>query len=356
MKNVVEGELKILIEKFLDHKNDSSLKPLLDVCDELLECYYQCTTVVIFSAPVNHQEISKIRPDGWLRLIHGRKKLSNLRGIEDAVRKNWENKELSPKVETCALAQNQFVYLPLGSFDDQFLFALGKLPKEIKWEASTIDNYIVAFCQKSLSEVSRWREVSRYESLIYIDDVTLLFNQRKLVKDIDQAMNNYKQTQEPFAVLFIDIDHFKLVNDNHGHLIGTQLLADVAGVLRNLLRETDLCYRYGGDEFVVLVPDTDPDNARLIGERILKAITSKPFEIDESNLFTHLSEGVEKEALKKKEKLVFDLSVSVGVATCPGDAQGATEILALADRMMYEAKKSGRGQVCFAGEMFGKEA
>jgi diguanylate cyclase (GGDEF)-like protein len=356
MKNRKERSLNYLLDQFIDHRNDSSLKPLFDVCQNMLEKYYDCRAVFIFSAPKNHQLISNSRPNGWLRLLHGRNKLKEYRGLEAAVRKNWEKAELTMKFHGCELNQKYFIYMPLGLFDDQFIFALGSVNQHIDPHGDDIDDYIVSFCQKSLDEVSRWREVSRYESLVYIDDVTLLFNQRKLVKDIDQAMKNYQQTQEPFAVLFIDIDHFKLVNDNHGHLIGTQLLADVAAVLRNLLRETDLCYRYGGDEFVVLVPDANSENARLIGERILSAITSKSFEIDQTVLFTHQRDKADADASSDKKKLSFNLSVSVGVATCPGDAQGATEILAIADQMMYEAKKSGRGQVCFAGEMFGKGA
>lgn len=356
MNNQTKSALNHLLDKFLSYHNDSSLKPLFSICEEFFHDQYHCGSVVIFSAPKDHQEIAKIRPSGWLRLIHGRKKLKELRGIENAVRKNWEHQELALGVGVCTLNQNDYVYMPLGFFDDQFIFALGVMSEKKPWSESEIDGYITAFCQKCLNETSRWREVSRFESLIYIDDVTLLFNQRKLVKDIDLAMKNFQATNEPFAVLFIDIDHFKTVNDNHGHLVGTQLLADVAGVLRNLLRETDLCYRYGGDEFVVLVPDASPENARSIGERILSAITTKPFEIDEAKLFTHLDEGSEDKFKKLRKTLTFNLSVSVGVATCPGDAQGATEILAIADQMMYEAKKSGRGQVCFAGEMFGKGA
>ena len=170
--------------------------------------------------------------------------------------------------------------------------------------------------------------------LIHLDDVTGLFNQRKMLKDLDYCIDRYEQYGENFVVLFIDIDHFKDVNDGHGHLIGTKLLTELGTVLKSVLRESDWVYRYGGDEFVMIVPNSSAVEARIIGERLLKTIKGHEF--------------------LKRDNSVFKLSVSIGISTYPNDAKTRKEVLEMADQMMYKAKVSGRGRVCMAADFFRK--
>ena len=177
-------------------------------------------------------------------------------------------------------------------------------------------------------------EYSRLSALIHIDDITGLFNQRRLQKDLDLYVKRYTDFQEHFCVLFIDIDHFKNVNDGHGHIVGTRLLELMADVLRNTLREADLIYRYGGDEFVLIIPDSKSDTAKLVGERVLKAIKEFKFVINEN--------------------VSFYLSVSIGVAEFPQDADSKKAVLEMADKMMYHAKNGGRGMVCEAKSIINK--
>ena len=139
-------------------------------------------------------------------------------------------------------------------------------------------------------------------------------------------------------MFFIDVDHFKQVNDGHGHLVGTQLLTELAKLLKNDLRATDYVYRYGGDEYVAIVTDVDDEMASMVGKRVLNNIKNNVFLIDDM--------GEEKE---------FSLSVSIGIAGFPDDASSYKEILSLADRMMYEAKSGGRGNVCQAREYFSSD-
>lgn len=240
-------------------------------------------------------------------------------------------------------SQQDLFYLPLGVMDGQFIFALAPLDKKPPEE---VYQYLCEFMERSFKMIHKWQEVGKLESLVHIDDVTGLFNQRKLIRDVKLAVENYKHRKEQFVVLFIDVDHFKAVNDGHGHLVGTQVLADVAGILMGLMRDSDLCYRYGGDEFVMLIPDASSQNGKMIGERILRTIKNHVFEIDKA-LLTR-----EQRSLYKDGPLQFEISVSIGVAGFPADAKTEHEILAIADKMMYQAKQSGRGQVCFAGEIF----
>ena len=170
-------------------------------------------------------------------------------------------------------------------------------------------------------------------ALVHLDDVTGLFNQRKLNDDLDKWIGRYHSFGETFAVIFIDVDHFKNVNDGHGHLVGTQILAEIGTLLKEVLRKNDLLYRYGGDEFVLIIPYADKVTARKIGERILKKVKSKKF------VYPGSVKG-------------FNLTVSIGIALFPENGKSRQDILALADKMMYAAKSSGRGTVRMALEYF----
>ena len=186
------------------------------------------------------------------------------------------------------------------------------------------------FVGSTFEALDKWKNMRRMLSLAYIDDVSGLYNQRKLFEDINEIVRRAQLHHTEFAVFFIDIDYFKNVNDNHGHLAGTRILAQLGLSLKRGLRETDLAYRYGGDEFVIILTDTDLAYARAVGERLLNDIRRQEFLLDEGQT---------------------KISVSIGIATYPHDARDATEIIRLADRMMYEAKGRGRGQVCTAFEM-----
>lgn len=156
------------------------------------------------------------------------------------------------------------------------------------------------------------------------DEVTNLYNQRKLLSDLDQAIARFEENEIPFSLLFIDIDHFKQVNDNHGHLMGSHLLVQVGDVIKSTVRQIDSVYRYGGDEFVVLLPKATADDGMKIGQRILEVIKSSEFVFEDQ---------------------IRHLSVSIGVSDSNGRAKTREDVIKQADMMMYTAKKSGRGQV-----------
>lgn len=163
------------------------------------------------------------------------------------------------------------------------------------------------------------------EALASTDDVTGLYNQRKLSVDLERAVLFHEKQGKNFSIMFIDVDHFKAVNDNYGHVVGSKLLQDIGDVLSHVLRASDDIYRYGGDEFVVLMPLVNIQTVLEIATRVLINIKKTEFDIG------------------KEEP--YHLSVSIGIAEYPTDATSAIEIIRFADEMMYKSKKSGRGKV-----------
>jgi diguanylate cyclase (GGDEF)-like protein len=194
-----------------------------------------------------------------------------------------------------------------------------------------LSNYLANILKTTLTILieSKKREYIRMLSLT--DEVTGTFNQRKLVEDLDYHVGRFQHEQVGFSLLFIDIDYFKNVNDQFGHVVGSQLLIDMANVLRNQLRSTDLIYRYGGDEFIVLLPRTNVEETKKIALRISEAVKLEEFNIGEDQKYR--------------------LSLSIGVAQFPTDATSAKSIIEFADKMMYMSKKSGRGKVFHVTEV-----
>ncbi len=213
-----------------------------------------------------------------------------------------------------------------------YIFFLSNIKKDSFFEDDSIREYFFNVLGNSLEYVVNKLKKNEMHSLAHTDDVTGLYNQRKLYKDIDKNIKVAKLKNESFSLVFLDLDNFKNVNDGHGHLVGTNLLLQVAQVIRQVIRDTDYIYRYGGDEFVIILPTAKAENAKKIGERLLSMIKAHDFQ----------AEGGKS----------FRLSTSIGIAEFPRDAQDRKSILAIADKMMYEAKKSGRGRVCLIDEIF----
>ncbi len=182
---------------------------------------------------------------------------------------------------------------------------------------------------KFLQNVHLYRKVkekaNEMRELANTDEVTGLFNQRKLAADLEETIKEHAEEKKEFSVMFIDIDHFKVVNDKYGHLIGSQMLIEIGKVLRKLLRDTDYIYRFGGDEFVVLMTDVSEDIVHKVALRILNSVKEMDFKIENGD--------------------IHKLSLSIGIAEYPKNAKTAKELIAFADEMMYESKKAGRGKV-----------
>jgi diguanylate cyclase (GGDEF)-like protein len=168
--------------------------------------------------------------------------------------------------------------------------------------------------------------LSDLERLAVTDGLTGLYNYRHFQERYREEVNLCRRYQHPLAVMLIDLDGFKQVNDTYGHLEGDYLLVQLADVLRNTLRNTEFIARYGGDEFVVLMPSTNLQGGVAAANRVLQAVRE-----------THFLDTVGASR--------FRITLSIGVAAYPNSTQNPVDLLEKADDALETAKRSGRNRV-----------
>lgn len=188
--------------------------------------------------------------------------------------------------------------------------------------------------EHSLLETASWlagitlahdMNLQRIHKLAMCDDLTGLPNRKMLLNELNSTLNEALSSDQVGAVMFLDLDNFKTINDTMGHRIGDELLRIITRRLMVLLEEQDLIARMGGDEFIVVQKDTSPEKARHLAEQIREAV-SQPMEID---------------------LLKIQVTTSIGIALFPDDAVTTTNLLKHADSAMYMAKESGRNTIQF---------
>jgi diguanylate cyclase (GGDEF)-like protein len=157
------------------------------------------------------------------------------------------------------------------------------------------------------------------------DDLTKLFNTRYLNRTLEMEIARAARHHTSLSLIFMDVDYFKHINDNYGHLVGSKLLVEIGQLLLKNLRTVDIVARYGGDEFVMVLPQTTPKNAIQIAERIRK--------------------GVERNVFLKKDGYSFKITASFGIASYPERAKSKDDLLKLADEAMYRVKNQTRNGV-----------
>lgn len=178
--------------------------------------------------------------------------------------------------------------------------------------------HFVAAVTSELDQANR--EITK---LSVTDRLTGLHNRMKLDTVLAEAMTRAARYQEPLSIILLDIDHFKQVNDTHGHLVGDDVLVRVAAVLGGLIRDVDTLGRWGGEEFLLILPHTDLEHAAMVADKLRRAVGQETLPV------------------------VGPKTASFGVASHrPGDT--ATDLLARADQALYDAKHTGRDKVCTA--------
>ncbi|MDH3519974.1 MAG: diguanylate cyclase [Myxococcales bacterium] len=171
----------------------------------------------------------------------------------------------------------------------------------------------------------------RAKERAFVDDVTEVYNVRYLLQAMEHEIQRAERFGKPMSVLFLDLDHFKRVNDQHGHLVGSEVLRQLSRVLGECVRQVDTLARYGGDEFTIVLIDTGHEGAVVVAERIRRTVSETIFE------------GGRDAPIR--------LTISIGVATFPDHWRSRDGLLDLADKGMYLAKSRGRNRVCSASEL-----
>src|SRR5689334_6286856 len=214
------------------------------------------------------------------------------------------------KAKQRVLGVIQLINVPMSSFTDSEMF------------------FLRAICDYAAIAIENARSVERIQELTITDDCTGLYNARHLYKTLESEVYRSSRFGYEFSVLFIDLDHFKQVNDTHGHLIGSKLLAEIGYLVKAQLRLIDYAFRYGGDEFVVLLPQTGKDQALHVAKRLRDALRVTTF--------------------CKEEGLNLNVRASMGLATYPHDAQSPHDVIRQADEMMYLVKNTTRDNIGIA--------
>jgi diguanylate cyclase (GGDEF)-like protein len=207
-----------------------------------------------------------------------------------------------------------------GTFAADKLLSLGFLGA---FAAQIAPVLLVAYIVTMFSADIRYG-LTRARLLAETDELTGLLNLRGFAIAGNRLFAQAQRYQRAASVLMIDSDHLKAINDGHGHEAGNRLLRQVARLAQAELRYTDVLSRYGGDEFVVLLPETPAAGALDVAERIREAVASTPLEVDGHRLAN---------------------SVSIGIASFPADGATLDAVMARADRAMYRAKQAGRNRV-----------
>lgn len=165
--------------------------------------------------------------------------------------------------------------------------------------------------------------INKYREETITDHLTGLHNRKYLDIKLDEEINRFSRHKQPFCILLLDLDDFKIINDSYGHVIGDQVLKHLAGIIKKHIRKTDFSFRYGGEEFLVLLLNTNIENAMKVAEQIRSKVASTNF------------------TLKEKE---FATTITIGVAQYIA-GESLESLIERADKNLYKGKNNGKNKV-----------
>ena len=201
-----------------------------------------------------------------------------------------------------------------------FLVAQGIAPKDKEKFAILAHQFALAY-----QRIKLYKDI---ETLAITDGLTAVSTRRYFLERFDEEIKRAQARKIKMSFLMLDVDHFKTINDRHGHLTGDAVLKEIGVIIKENIREIDIAGRYGGEEFCVVLPDTDLEGARVVAERIRKAAEARIIKVYDT---------------------VLSITVSIGVSAYPSDGDLPEELIDKADWSLYRAKSQGRNCVVAFG-------
>ncbi len=196
-----------------------------------------------------------------------------------------------------------------------------------KWQTIDENSEFGDYYKCFLHHLEQSFAYQQIEHMTFRDDLTELYNQKYLPIILEQELQRAVRHGHHFSVLFLDIDFFKLVNDTKGHLVGSNVLVQISKLIKECIRGTDFAFRYGGDEYVIVLSDAASKEATLVAERLRQKTENSVFVVGDSQV---------------------KVTVSIGIATYPEHAKTTAELLQMADDAMYKGKHKSRNIVYLA--------
>ncbi len=202
----------------------------------------------------------------------------------------------------------------------------------IGWTFLTGSVFVFGVCVLSQYTARALSRIGELELAAKVDGLTQLHTRAHILTLLAKECSRARLLTTPVSVLLLDIDGFKAINDNHGHIVGDCVLAQLGRMMAEAAEGFDLIGRYGGEEFLIVLPDTTPFHAMKIAERVRAAVENKTMPVNEA--------------------LRVAATVSIGTATSMTFRENGAELILAADQALYQAKKEGRNRVCCAAERY----
>ncbi len=332
------------------HEHNESLEQKIEArTNDLLASEKKFRAIFNFT----HDAVMLLDENGFLDCNNATLKIFGCRTVEEFC--SYHPADLSPKVQSCGsesfVLASEHIQKAIASGYDHFEWIHQRADSKEIFYADVLLSVIDFGDTKILQAVVRDesdRKIAeeKIQTLAFYDTLTSLPNRRLLGERLKIAQSASKRSHHYGAVLFIDLDNFKPLNDTYGHSIGDMLLVEVATRIKSSIRETDTASRFGGDEFIILINELDKDKeialalVKQIGEKIRKTVSYPYFLKTASSL--------------EQEKIVeHNCSTSIGITLFLSHEASQDEIFHQADSAMYEAKRRGRNCVCVYNERGG---
>ncbi|MFA6956590.1 MAG: GGDEF domain-containing protein [Thermoanaerobaculia bacterium] len=237
--------------------------------------------------------------------------------------------EKHPHVTVETLDGSLRLALPMLSGEDLIGIFAGRIERGVQVGDEALDE-ATRYVASIMPLIVNARQFSQSRDLAMRDDLTKAFNRRFFESYLDEEIERTRRYGSVFSIIFLDLDDLKNINSSHGHLTGSRVLQEVAKRVLTAVRTIDKVVRFGGDEFCIILPETDKDQAMSVAMRVRKSMSAMPFEIEET--------------------LEVRITASFGIATYPIHALSKDGLIRQADEAMYRVKSTTKNAIGVAGE------